>query len=196
VAFKGTLKAYLATDFYQFTYVYNPVSMEPPVAQLFKATLTFYATRRFITVLIRSLHWSLSCAKLIQSTPLHPISLWFILILSNHKFGIYKIFNIFSWGYHQLFFFYSENMIHTCQISKAFLRWGFFFEPLYIAIYTESNNRIKDKWWLVNNFKGNGRCLIEVLPRNMQGDAGEHHKNSQSEQPGSRQRFELNISWI
>ncbi|PNF43097.1 hypothetical protein B7P43_G02301, partial [Cryptotermes secundus] len=40
--------------------------------------------RRFITVFTRALHWSLSRAKAIQSTPPHPISIRSILILSTH----------------------------------------------------------------------------------------------------------------
>jgi hypothetical protein len=44
----------------------------------------FYGTRRFNTVFTRALHWSLSWAILIQSTPSHPMSLRSILILSTH----------------------------------------------------------------------------------------------------------------
>jgi hypothetical protein len=44
----------------------------------------FYGTRRFNTVFTRVLHWSLSWAISIQSTPSHPISLRSILILSTH----------------------------------------------------------------------------------------------------------------
>jgi hypothetical protein len=35
-------------------------------------------------VFTKALHWSLSWARTIQSIPYHPISLRFILILSNH----------------------------------------------------------------------------------------------------------------
>jgi hypothetical protein len=35
----------------------------------------FYGIQRFITVFTRALCWSLSWARLIQSTPSHPISL-------------------------------------------------------------------------------------------------------------------------
>jgi hypothetical protein len=45
---------------------------------------TFYGTRRFNTVFTRALHWSLSRAISIQSTPSRPIYLRFILILSTH----------------------------------------------------------------------------------------------------------------
>jgi hypothetical protein len=45
------------------------------VTQLIKKFLTFYATRRFITVFTRASHWSISWARWIQSTPSHRISL-------------------------------------------------------------------------------------------------------------------------
>jgi hypothetical protein len=45
---------------------------------------TFYGTRKFITVFTRARHWSLSRSRWIQVTPLQPISLRFILILSSH----------------------------------------------------------------------------------------------------------------
>jgi hypothetical protein len=44
----------------------------------------FYGTRRFITMFIRALHWSLSWTRLIQSIPPRSISLRFILILFTH----------------------------------------------------------------------------------------------------------------
>jgi hypothetical protein len=57
---------------------------KPPVAQLLKNFLTFYGTRRFITVFTRLRHWSLSWARWIQSIPHHPISLRYISILPSH----------------------------------------------------------------------------------------------------------------
>jgi hypothetical protein len=45
---------------------------------------SIYGTRRYNNVLTRDLHWSLSWAVSIQSTPSHPISLRSILILSTH----------------------------------------------------------------------------------------------------------------
>jgi hypothetical protein len=42
----------------------------------------FYDTWRFITVFRRTIHWSLSEARSIQSVPPHSLSLEFILILS------------------------------------------------------------------------------------------------------------------
>jgi hypothetical protein len=44
----------------------------------------FYGTRWFIAVSTRALHWSLSWARWIRSTPSHPISIRSILILSTH----------------------------------------------------------------------------------------------------------------
>jgi hypothetical protein len=44
----------------------------------------FYGTRRFNTVFTRVLHWSLSRAISVQSTPSHFIAPRFIFILSTH----------------------------------------------------------------------------------------------------------------
>jgi hypothetical protein len=81
------------TDFYQYllehyfirgnsnviyiiTYLRSWALLEKlPIAQPLKNFPAFYGTRRFITVFTRALHWSLSWANSIQSTPSHPISL-------------------------------------------------------------------------------------------------------------------------
>jgi hypothetical protein len=55
-----------------------------PIVQPLKKFSAFYGTRGFITVFTRALHWSLSWARSIQSTPSHPISIRPILILSTH----------------------------------------------------------------------------------------------------------------
>jgi hypothetical protein len=52
--------------------------------QLLKNFPSFYGTRRFITAFTRALHWSLSWARSIKSTPSHPISLRSILIWAAH----------------------------------------------------------------------------------------------------------------
>jgi hypothetical protein len=52
--------------------------------QPLKNFTAFYGTRRFNTVFTRALHWFLSWAISIQSTPSHHISLRSILILSTH----------------------------------------------------------------------------------------------------------------
>jgi hypothetical protein len=54
---------------------------KPPVVQSLKEFQTLYGTRRFIAVFTIALHWFLSSAKPIQSTPLHPISVRSVLIL-------------------------------------------------------------------------------------------------------------------
>jgi hypothetical protein len=52
--------------------------------QLFRYFPAFQETRRFITVFIRVLYWSLSWARSIQSIPPHTISPNSILILSTN----------------------------------------------------------------------------------------------------------------
>jgi hypothetical protein len=44
----------------------------------------FHGNRTFITVFTRARHWSLFWTRWIQSTPSHPITLRYILILSFH----------------------------------------------------------------------------------------------------------------
>jgi hypothetical protein len=56
---------------------------KPPVTQVLK-NFPLYWTRRFFTVFTRSLHWSLSWARSIQSISSHHISLKSILILCSH----------------------------------------------------------------------------------------------------------------
>jgi hypothetical protein len=59
---------------------------KPPIVQLLKNFPAFYGTRRFITVFVRALHWSLSWARSIQSIPSYLRS---ILSLSTHlHFGL------------------------------------------------------------------------------------------------------------
>jgi hypothetical protein len=57
---------------------------KPPIVQLLKNFPIFYEIQKFITVFTRTLHWSLSWARLIQSIPPHPVSLRYILTLSTH----------------------------------------------------------------------------------------------------------------
>jgi hypothetical protein len=54
------------------------------VMQPVKKFHAFYETWRFITILTRACHWSLSWDRWIQSTPSHCISLRSSLILSSH----------------------------------------------------------------------------------------------------------------
>jgi hypothetical protein len=76
----------LTMDLYLLTYLFMELSpswgavncatpQEPPA---------FHGTRRFNTVFTRALHWSLSWAISMLSTPSYPISLRSILILSTH----------------------------------------------------------------------------------------------------------------
>jgi hypothetical protein len=61
----------------------SPCSETPPVAQLLKNFPAFYGIWQFIIMFIRSLHWSLSWARSIQSIPPHPISLKYNLLQSS-----------------------------------------------------------------------------------------------------------------
>jgi hypothetical protein len=56
----------------------------PRIVQPLKNFPAFYGIWRFNTVFTRAVHWSLSWAISIQSTPSHSISLQSILILSTH----------------------------------------------------------------------------------------------------------------
>jgi hypothetical protein len=72
------------------------------IVQLLKSFPSFYGTRRFITLLTRALHWSLSWARSIQSIPsclskihfniVHPptswSSQWFISFWLSHQYPI------------------------------------------------------------------------------------------------------------
>jgi hypothetical protein len=70
---------------YLLTYLRSWAHLEePPIVQPLKNLPAFYGTRMFNTVFTTSLHWSLSWAIWIQSTPSHPISLRSILILSTY----------------------------------------------------------------------------------------------------------------
>ena len=57
---------------------------EQLVPRLFNIFSAFYASKKFITVSTTAHRLSLSCAKLIQSTPSHPASLSSILISSSY----------------------------------------------------------------------------------------------------------------
>jgi hypothetical protein len=61
-------------------------SSEAISPQLVTKFPAFYRTRRFIAVFTKTRRWTLSWARWIQSTPLYPISLRWILILSSHLY--------------------------------------------------------------------------------------------------------------
>jgi hypothetical protein len=76
-------RSYLLT--YLLTYSRSWALLEDPsIVQPLKKFPVFYGTRKFNTVFTRALHWSLFWAISIQSTPSHPISLRYTLILSSH----------------------------------------------------------------------------------------------------------------
>jgi hypothetical protein len=52
---------------------------------------SFYRTCKFITLFTSPRNWSISCARLIQFTHSHPISLMPILLLSSHLFLVYQM---------------------------------------------------------------------------------------------------------
>lgn len=53
--------------------------------QIIFSHLAFYGTPRFIKVFIRTCHWTLSCARCINSTPSHVLSITSILMLSSYR---------------------------------------------------------------------------------------------------------------
>jgi hypothetical protein len=63
---------------------WSRVIKELTFIQPLKKILTSYATKRFVTVFTRVLHWSLFWARSIQSIPLYAIPLRSILILTSH----------------------------------------------------------------------------------------------------------------
>jgi hypothetical protein len=69
---------------HSFSHVAEPFLRSRQIVQLLKNFTAFYGTRKFIAVLIRALHWSLSRARSIQSIPSHFSSLTCIYILSTH----------------------------------------------------------------------------------------------------------------
>jgi hypothetical protein len=71
---------------YLLTYLLTELSPlgKPSIMQSLRNFPAFYGTRRFIAVFTRALQWSLSWARLTQSTPSHPISQRSFLILSTH----------------------------------------------------------------------------------------------------------------
>jgi hypothetical protein len=93
--------------------------------QLLKNFPAFYGTRRFITVITRAIHWSLSWAKSIQSTPSHPISQRSILISSTHlRLGLPS--GLFRSGFpiNILYaFLLSPLVLHVPPISSS-LTWS------------------------------------------------------------------------
>jgi hypothetical protein len=69
------------------------IHVKPPVAQLLNGFPTFHGTRKFITVIIRAFHKSISWVEWIQSIRLNNTSLRPVLILS---FNLVQIFLLVS----------------------------------------------------------------------------------------------------
>jgi hypothetical protein len=83
----------------------KPIGPEP-----LKNLPAFYGALRFITVLTRALHWSLSWATSVWSIPPHPVSLGSILVLSSHP----HLGGLFSLSHRPI----SIHLLpHTCHIS-------------------------------------------------------------------------------
>jgi hypothetical protein len=99
----------------------------------------FYGTRRFLTVFTRSLHWSLSWAWWIQSTPPHSISLTFILILSTHL-RVFLPSGLFPSGFPSkiLYAFFPHSCYMPCE----------FFSTEYIiqALGCSKQNNLRIPW--------------------------------------------------
>jgi hypothetical protein len=71
-------------------------------------------------VFTRALHWSLSWAASIQSTPSHPISLRSILILSTHVFVFLVV--SFLLAFPPIFYMHSSStpfVLHALSISSS-----------------------------------------------------------------------------
>jgi hypothetical protein len=79
------LKILLIFGTYLLTYLRSWALLEElSIVQPLRNPPAFHGTRRFNTMFTRALHWSLSRAISIQSTPSHPVSLRSILILPTH----------------------------------------------------------------------------------------------------------------
>jgi hypothetical protein len=88
------------------------------VAQLFKIFLASYGSGEFVAVFKRAYHLSLSRAILVQVTPSYPISLRFILILSNLCLGL------------------SSGLFPACFLTKTL--YAFLFSPSLATCPTHS----------------------------------------------------------
>jgi hypothetical protein len=88
----------------------------------------FYGTRRFNTVFTRALHWSLSWATPIESTPYHPSSLRHILTLSTHlRHGLPSGLILYGFPTNILYaFLFSSFVLHAPPTSSS-LSWSFCF---------------------------------------------------------------------
>jgi hypothetical protein len=90
------------------------------VTQLVKKLLALYGNRRFITVLIRALHWCLSWARCIQFTSCHCISLRYIIILFPSVSWSYNCSLAFRYCDQNLCEFLTAPMHATCPVHIIF----------------------------------------------------------------------------
>jgi hypothetical protein len=63
---------------------------EPPIVQPLKNFPVFYGTPRFNAVFTRALHWSLSWATSIQSTPSHSVDYEVVCNMDYERFSNFK----------------------------------------------------------------------------------------------------------
>jgi hypothetical protein len=93
-----------------------------PVVKPLKNFPEFYETRRFITAFTRVLHWSLSWAKSIQSTPTQPTYPGFILILfSNPRLGLHSGLSSSGFPTNNLCAFFISPIHTTCPTHITLL---------------------------------------------------------------------------
>jgi hypothetical protein len=99
------------------------------VTHLVKKSLTFYETRRFITVYTRTRRWSLSRSRCIESSPSHVMSVTSILILSSLLcLGLPR--GLFPPGFRS-----KSNVTLTLHDSEFEMRY-FLLSSVYIIIWS------------------------------------------------------------
>ena len=113
-----TTKAMLIT--YLLTYLLTPwsrVLLEKLTGlQLVKKFPAFYGTQRFTTAFTSDRHLSLSCARSIQSIPLHPTSWRSILISFHLRLGLLS--GLFPSGFPTKTQYTPLLFPHTCYMPR------------------------------------------------------------------------------
>jgi hypothetical protein len=130
---------------YWFTHSWSWALLEePPIVQLFKNFSAFYGTRRFITVLTRALHLSLSRARWFQSTPPHNYLL--ITNFSTASLLMFGLRNVLSMSVH--FEYYIQFYIYAHYLLHSLLKpWRFpsSYFRIKIATFAVISNINSDK---------------------------------------------------